>query len=115
MTSYGYIRVSSKDQNEDRQLIAMQEAGVPRHLIYIDKQSGKDFERPAYQRMLRQVKAGETFEFVPTAYATGNGTEMAKKSGKVIGTVTSINRKHRWYRVTYKPMYDREQHECFKF
>lgn len=60
MTSYGYIRVSSKDQNEDRQLIAMQEAGVPRHLIYIDKQSGKDFERPAYQRMLRQVKAGDT-------------------------------------------------------
>ena len=58
---------------------------------------------------------GDTFKFVPTAYTTGNGTEMAKQNGEVIGTVTEINAKHRWYRVRYKPKYDREQYECFKF
>jgi len=46
LKTYGYIRVSSMDQNEDRQLIAMNELGIPATQIYIDKQSGKDFERP---------------------------------------------------------------------
>lgn len=53
---YGYARVSSKDQNEDRQRIALHEMGVPETNIYIDKQSGKDFERPAYKRMVRKLK-----------------------------------------------------------
>lgn len=53
---YGYARVSSKDQNEDRQRIALHEMGVPETNIYIDKQSGKDFERPAYRRMVRKLK-----------------------------------------------------------
>ena len=53
---YGYVRVSSKEQNEDRQMIAMQEFGVPDAHIYIDKQSGKDFERPAYRQLLRKLK-----------------------------------------------------------
>ena len=57
--TYGYIRVSSTDQNEDRQLIAMQQIGVPYSHLYIDKQSGKDFIRPAYQRLLRKVKSGD--------------------------------------------------------
>ena len=57
---YGYIRVSSKDQNEDRQRIAMQEAGVPEHHVFIDKQSGKDFERPGYKRVLRKLKPDDT-------------------------------------------------------
>ena len=47
---YGYVRVSSQEQNEDRQLIAMSEAGVERANIFIDKQSGKDFDRPNYKR-----------------------------------------------------------------
>ena len=47
---YGYVRVSSQEQNEDRQLIAMAEAGVARVNIFIDKQSGKDFERPNYKK-----------------------------------------------------------------
>ena len=47
---YGYVRVSSQEQNEDRQLIAMAEAGVARGNIFMDKQSGKDFERPNYKR-----------------------------------------------------------------
>ena len=53
---YGYIRVSSKDQNEDRQLIALKEAGVPEKNIYIEKRSGKDFDRPQYRRMMRRMK-----------------------------------------------------------
>ena len=53
---YGYIRVSSRDQNEDRQLIAMQELKVPRNNIYMDKQSGKDFNRPKYKRLLRRLR-----------------------------------------------------------
>ena len=53
---YGYVRVSSTDQNEVRQLIAMEEAGVPRDNIFIDKQSGKDFNRPKYTRLLKKLK-----------------------------------------------------------
>lgn len=52
---YGYIRVSSKDQNEDRQVIALQELNIPKKNIFLDKQSGKDFERPQYQRMLSLI------------------------------------------------------------
>ena len=56
METYGYIRVSSVDQCEDRQRIALQEVGVPDTNIYLDKQSGKDFNRPAYRRLLRKLK-----------------------------------------------------------
>ena len=51
---YGYIRVSSTDQNEDRQLIALYGKGVSDERIYMDKQSGKDFKRPQYRRMVRK-------------------------------------------------------------
>ena len=54
----GYMRVSSRDQNEDRQKIALKEMGVPEANIYVDKQSGKDFERKQYKRMLRRLKPG---------------------------------------------------------
>ena len=54
--TYGYARVSSQEQNEERQLIALKKAGVRRKTLYIDKQSGKDFQRPQYQRMLRRLK-----------------------------------------------------------
>ena len=53
---YGYIRVSTHDQNEDRQLIALKEAGVTDRNIFLDKQSGKDFNRPQYKKMLRKLK-----------------------------------------------------------
>ena len=52
---YGYMRVSSKEQNEDRQKIALTEMGVPENNIYMDKQSGKDFERTQYKRLLRKL------------------------------------------------------------
>lgn len=53
---YGYIRVSTKEQNEDRQFIALREMSVPEKNIFVDKQSGKDFKRPMYKRMLRKIK-----------------------------------------------------------
>ncbi len=59
MNIYGYVRVSSQDQNEDRQLIALKERGIKEKNIYIDKQSGKDFERPRYQRLIKKLKEGD--------------------------------------------------------
>lgn len=56
MNIYGYIRVSSRDQNEDRQLIALKEVGVLEKNIYLDKQSGKDFNRPQYEKLIRKMK-----------------------------------------------------------
>lgn len=56
---YGYIRVSSTDQNVDRQLVALRGKGIPDKRLYIDKQSGKDFERPKYKRMVRRLKPGD--------------------------------------------------------
>ena len=59
MNIYGYVRVSSTDQNEDRQLIALSEKQIPKKNIYMDKQSGKDFERPQYKRLVRKLKGGD--------------------------------------------------------
>lgn len=58
--TYGYIRVSSKEQNEDRQRIALLDFGVPQKNIYMDKQSGKDFERPQYRKLVKRLKQGDT-------------------------------------------------------
>ena len=57
---FGYIRVSSKDQNEDRQMIAMAEFGIQASNIFVDKVSGKDFNRPAYQKLMSKLKASDT-------------------------------------------------------
>ncbi len=56
MGIYGYVRVSTREQNEDRQIIALREVGVTEKQLYIDKQSGKDFNRPQYKRLLRKMK-----------------------------------------------------------
>ena len=56
---YGYARVSGRDQNEDRQLIALGKLDIPPKNIYLDKQSGKDFNRPAYQAMLRRLRPND--------------------------------------------------------
>ncbi len=61
---YGYIRVSSTEQNEGRQLIAMKERGIPREDLFIDKQSGKDFQRPQYKRLLKKLKPGDLLYIV---------------------------------------------------
>ena len=59
MSEYGYIRVSSTDQNEDRQRLAMKERAVPEKNIYADKQSGKDFDRPQYKRLVKRLRPGD--------------------------------------------------------
>ncbi len=56
---YGYVRVSGRDQNVSRQMAAMENAGVPKENIFTDKQSGKDFNRPMYKRMIKRVKADD--------------------------------------------------------
>lgn len=57
---FGYVRVSTKEQNEARQMIAMREMGIDEMHIYVDRQSGKDFQRPQYQKLLRKLKKGDT-------------------------------------------------------
>lgn len=57
---YGYVRVSTKEQNEARQVIAMREFGIDEQNVFVEKQSGKDFNRPQYKRLLRKLKAGDT-------------------------------------------------------
>ncbi len=59
MAVYGYVRVSSADQNEDRQMIAMGEQGIPSARIFVDKVSGKNFERPAYRALTRRLRSGD--------------------------------------------------------
>ena len=57
--TYGYIRVSTREQNIERQMISLKNAGVIRQDIYIDKQSGKDFERPAYAKIMSIITEGD--------------------------------------------------------
>lgn len=57
---YGYVRVSTKEQNEDRQMVALKEAGIKKRNIFMDKQSGADFNRPNYLKLLKKLKPGDT-------------------------------------------------------
>ena len=56
---YGYVRVSTREQNEDRQVLALADYGIAKRNIFIDKQSGKDFDRPAYQRLIKKIRPGD--------------------------------------------------------
>lgn len=57
---YGYVRVSTREQHEDRQLFAMRDFGVTDDNIFLDKQSGKDFDRQAYRKLVKKIKPGDT-------------------------------------------------------
>ena len=59
MKIYGYARVSSTDQNEDRQMLALRKQNIVEKNIYIDKLSGKDFNRPSYKKLMRRLKSGD--------------------------------------------------------
>ena len=80
---YGYIRVSSQEQNEDRQLIAMAEVGVPRENIYMDKQSGKDFERPQYKRLMKKLHEGDVL-FIKSIDRLGRNYEEIQNQWRII-------------------------------
>ena len=75
---YGYIRVSSKEQNEDRQYIALLHSGVCREHIYIDKQSGKDFDRPQYKKLVRRIKKNDVL-FIKSIDRLGRNYEEIQK------------------------------------
>lgn len=78
---YGYVRVSAQEQNEERQLIAMREFGVEEEYIVIEKQSGKDFKRPRYRAMLRQMHAGDVLVIKSIDRLGRNYTEILEQWG----------------------------------
>ena len=80
---YGYVRVSSTDQNEDRQLIALREVGVADENIYIDKQSGKDFERPQYKQMIKKLKSGDLL-YILSIDRLGRNYEEIQRQWRVL-------------------------------
>lgn len=82
-TVYGYVRVSSTDQNEDRQMIALSEAGVPKKNIFMDKMSGKDFERLQYQKLLKKLKPGDLL-YVLSIDRLGRNYEEIQKQWRII-------------------------------
>lgn len=87
---YGYVRVSSKDQNEDRQRIALHEMGVPETNIYIDKQSGKDFERPAYKRMVRKLKSNDLL-YIKSIDRLGRNYEEIQNQWRILTKEKSVD------------------------
>ena len=83
MTAYGYIRVSTAEQNEDRQLLAMQEIGISFGKIYMDKQSGKDFNRPQYKKLMRKLKSGDTL-YIKSIDRLGRNDEEIQNQWRII-------------------------------
>ena len=79
MGIYGYVRVSSTDQNEDRQMIALRETQVLEKNIYVDKQSGKDFDRPNYRKLLKKLKAGDLLYILSIDRLGRNYEEILKQ------------------------------------
>lgn len=80
---YGYARVSTKEQNEDRQRIAFQEAGVKDKNIFLDKQSGKDFERPMYKRLISKIKPGDLL-YIQSIDRLGRNYEEIQNQWKIL-------------------------------
>ncbi len=80
---YGYVRVSSIDQNEDRQLIVMNENNVPKGNVYIDKQSGKDFERPQYKKLVKKLNAGDLL-YILSIDRLGRNYEDIQKQWRIL-------------------------------
>ena len=80
---YGYVRVSSVDQNEDRQMIALREKGLQEDLIYIDKQSGKDFERPQYKKLVKKLQEGDLL-YILSIDRLGRNYEDIQKQCRIL-------------------------------
>lgn len=87
---YGYVRVSTKEQNEDRQLIALREVGVSSANTYMDKQSGKDFERPQYKRLLRKLKKDDLL-YIKSIDRLGRNYEEILQQWRVITKDKSVD------------------------
>ena len=80
---YGYVRVSTKEQNEDRQLIALYDVGVMQKNIYMDKQSGKDFNRPQYKKLLKKLKPGDLL-YIKSIDRLGRNYEEIQNQWRII-------------------------------
>lgn len=76
---YGYIRVSTREQNEDRQILALKELSIPAKNLFIDKQSGKDFERPQYKKLVKKLKAGDLLYILSIDRLGRNYEEIQKQ------------------------------------
>lgn len=83
---YGYVRVSSRDQNEDRQMAAMKDKDVPKENIFLDKQSGKDFERPQYKRLIKQLKEDDLL-YIKSIDRLGRNYEEIIEQWRIISKV----------------------------
>ncbi len=90
MAVFGYVRVSSQEQNEDRQLISMEQAGVPNNNIYIDKQSGKDFNRPNYKRLMKKIRSGDML-FIKSIDRLGRNYEEILNQWRIITKEKSVD------------------------
>ena len=80
---YGYIRVSSADQNEERQIIAMQEKRIPQGNLFVDKQSGKDFDRPQYKELIGKIREGDLL-YVLSIDRLGRNYEEIQKQWRIL-------------------------------
>lgn len=83
MSIYGYIRVSSKDQNENRQLAALRSEGVKDRFIYMDKISGKDFDRPQYKRLVKIIKPGDLL-YIKSIDRLGRNYEEVQNQWRIL-------------------------------
>lgn len=80
---YGYVRVSSTDQNEERQMVALAEVGVPEKNVFMDKQSGKSFDRPQYKKMVKKLKTGDLL-YVLSIDRLGRNYEEIQNQWRII-------------------------------
>ena len=83
MKVYGYVRVSSTDQNEDRQMLAMSRAEVPAANVYVDKQSGKDFKRPRYLKLVKKLRPGDML-YILSIDRLGRNYEEIQRQWRVL-------------------------------
>lgn len=90
MKIYGYVRVSSTDQNEERQMIALRNAAVPEKNIFMDKQSGKDFERPHYKKLVRKLRAGDLL-YIPSIDRLGRNYEEIQRQWRILTKEVGID------------------------
>ena len=89
-TEYAYIRVSSHDQNEDRQLIALRNLNIPEKNIFIDKQSGKDFNRPQYKKLVRKLKKDDLL-YIKSIDRLGRNYEEIQEQWRILTKVKCID------------------------
>ena len=87
---YGYIRVSSTDQNEDRQWIALHKKGVEDRFIYVDQQSGRDFDRPQYQKMVKKLKPGDLL-YVLSIDRLGRNYEEVQNQWRILTKAKGVD------------------------